>query len=66
MNPTHPLVERANELAADNPADGRVETWITLLYDLASLAEGAVPDPAATVARIQAELETVARAERGS
>ena len=66
LNPTHPLVERANELAADNPADGRVETWITLLYDLASLAEGAVPDPAATVARIQAELETVARAERGS
>ena len=64
LNPEHALVHRANELASADPADRRLETWISLLYDLASLAEGSVPDPAATVQRLQAELETVANAER--
>jgi molecular chaperone HtpG len=64
LNPTHPLVERANELAKDSPGDPRLETWVSLLHDLASLAEGSIPDPAGTVQRLQTALEAVAEAER--
>ncbi|MGB1699158.1 MAG: molecular chaperone HtpG [Nannocystaceae bacterium] len=64
LNPTHPLVERANELAKESPGDPRLETWVALLHDLASLAEGSIPDPSATVQRLQTALETVAEAER--
>jgi molecular chaperone HtpG len=64
LNPTHPLVERANELAQESPGDPRLETWVSLLHDLASLAEGSIPDPAGTVQRLQNALEAVAKAER--
>jgi molecular chaperone HtpG len=57
LNPTHKFVKAAAALAAENPDAEDLATWIELLHDQAHLAEGEVPDPAATVKRIQSMLD---------
>ncbi len=59
LNPDHPVIKRANDLALAGDSD-RLAGWIEVLLDLASLAEGMVPDPAGTVQRVQALLAEVA------
>jgi molecular chaperone HtpG len=58
LNPEHPFVQAVSKIAAENPADERVGTWVELLYDQAALAEGVVADPAGMVKRIQAVLNS--------
>jgi len=58
LNPEHPFVQAVSKIAADNPTDDRVGTWIELLYDQAALAEGVVADPAGMVKRIQSVLNS--------
>lgn len=60
LNPDHPVIQRANELAQAGDTE-RLPRWIEVLLDLASLSEGLVPDPAGTVERVQALLVEVAR-----
>lgn len=60
LNPEHAIVKATNELVKSSPEDARVGQWIELLHDLAALAEGSVPDPAATAKRVQAVLTEVA------
>jgi len=61
VNPTHPFVQSLNNLASKSPDDPRVGTWIELLYDQASLAEGQVIDPAGMTRRLQSLLSEVAK-----
>lgn len=58
LNPDHPFVQAVSKIAAENPGDERVGTWVELLYDQAALAEGVVADPAGMVKRIQAVLNS--------
>ncbi len=58
LNPDHPFVQAVSKIAAENPADERVGTWVELLYDQAALAEGVVADPAGMVKRIQSVLNS--------
>jgi molecular chaperone HtpG len=58
LNPDHPFVQAVSKIAAENPTDERVGTWVELLYDQAALAEGVVADPAGMVKRIQAVLNS--------
>lgn len=60
LNPGHAFVKAAEGLAANEPKSERLTAWVELLLDQANLAEGTVPDPAATVRRIQAVLDEVA------
>jgi molecular chaperone HtpG len=57
LNPDHPFVQAVNKLSSDSPDDPRVGTYVELLYDQASLAEGVVSDPAGMVKRIQSVLD---------
>jgi molecular chaperone HtpG len=61
LNRDNPIVAAAAELARTRADDPELTRWIELLHDLASLAEGTVPDPAATVGRLQEVLARVAR-----
>ena len=61
LNPEHPFVQAVSKIAAENPADERVGTWIELLYDQAALAEGVVADPAGMVKRIQSVLNSAVK-----
>ncbi|MEZ4383254.1 MAG: molecular chaperone HtpG [Nannocystaceae bacterium] len=61
INPSHPFVTSLNSIATQNPDDPRVGTWIELLYDQASLAEGQVTDPAGMTRRLQSLLTEVAK-----
>ena len=60
LNPEHRFVVAAEALAESGADDGKLAAWVELLLDQAHLAEGAVPDPAGVVQRIQAVLDTVA------
>jgi molecular chaperone HtpG len=60
LNPKHPFVQALERVAKEQPQDPRVAQWTELLLDQAHLAEGAVPDPAAMVARMQRVLDQVA------
>ena len=62
LNPEHPFVKALDVLAREKATDPRLTTWIELLLDQAHLAEGRVPDPAATVRRIQTVLDAAAKA----
>lgn len=57
LNPDHVFVKKTCALVVDKPDDPHISTWIELLLDLASLAEGQVPDPAGTVKRVQSVLD---------
>ena len=57
VNPAHPFVRATAQLASTAPDDERLPVYVELLYDQANLAEGAVPDPAGTVKRIQSVLD---------
>lgn len=57
VNPRHPFVAAAQQLAASDPESPKLVQWIELLHDQAHLAEGHVPDPAGVVKRIQAILD---------
>jgi molecular chaperone HtpG len=57
LNPQHPFVRAAQRLVAEGSDAERLRQYIELLHDQAHLAEGSVPDPAATVRRIQALLD---------
>jgi molecular chaperone HtpG len=59
INPTHTFVKAAAALADTQPDADDLGTWIELLHDQAHLAEGEVPDPAATVKRIQSMLDRI-------
>jgi molecular chaperone HtpG len=59
LNPTHTFVKAAAALADTQPDAEDLGTWIELLHDQAHLAEGEVPDPAATVKRIQSMLDRI-------
>jgi len=61
VNPKHPFVQSLNRIASASPDDPRVGTWIELLYDQASLAEGQVIDPAGMTRRLQSLLSEVAK-----
>jgi len=61
VNPTHPFVQSLHRIADSSPEDPRVGTWIELLYDQASLAEGQVIDPAGMTRRLQSLLSEVAK-----
>ncbi len=61
VNPTHPFVQSLHRIAEASPEDPRVGTWIELLYDQASLAEGQVIDPAGMTRRLQSLLSEVAK-----
>lgn len=59
LNPGHPFVKATVALAETAPDDPQLTTYVELLFDQASLAEGTVPDPAGTVKRIQSVLDTL-------
>ncbi len=63
LNAQHKFVRATNVLATNTPDDPRLATWIEILLDLASLAEGSVADPAGTIRRFQTVLDTVVDAE---
>ena len=56
INPEHPFVQAVDKLARDAPLDERLGTYVELLYDQASLAEGQVPDPAGLLKRFNSVL----------
>ncbi|TPV95677.1 MAG: molecular chaperone HtpG [Myxococcales bacterium FL481] len=60
LNPDHPFVRKANDLAQSEAASDRLTTWVHVLHDLAAMAEGQVPDPAGSVKRIQSVLNEAA------
>ena len=60
LNPDHPFVKAASKLSEANKDDPRLPDWIEILHDLASLAEGEVPDPAGAAKRFQKVLNQVA------
>lgn len=57
LNPRHPFVAAAQQMATSDPNSPTLAQWIELLHDQAHLAEGQVPDPAGVVKRIQAILD---------
>ena len=56
LNPDHPFVQAVDRLAREAPGDERLGTYVELLYDQASLAEGQVPDPAGLLRRFNSVL----------
>jgi HSP90 family molecular chaperone len=54
LNPSHPIMVRLNQLAAD---DGRNAMIIEQIYEDALLIEGLHPDPASMIERIQELME---------
>lgn len=56
LNPDHPFVQAVDKLAREAPGDERLGTYVELLYDQASLAEGQVPDPAGMLKRFNSVL----------
>ncbi len=56
----HKFVQAAAALVREGSDAAKADTWIQLLHDQAHLAEGEVPDPKGTVARIQAVLDALA------
>ena len=56
LNPDHPFVQTVDKLAREAPTDERLGTYVELLYDQASLAEGQVPDPAGLLKRFNSVL----------
>jgi molecular chaperone HtpG len=59
LNPTHPIVQNLNRLAAAEPQGEQLKLWSELLFDQAQLAEGVVKDPVELVKRIQQLLTQV-------
>jgi molecular chaperone HtpG len=60
INGGHRFVRAALRRATENADDPKTGAWIEMLFDLAALSEGTVPDPAGVVRRIQAVLDEVA------
>lgn len=56
LNPDHPFVQAVDRLAREAPGDERLGTYVELLYDQASLAEGQVPDPGGMLKRLNSVL----------
>lgn len=60
LNPEHPVVQKIQQIAEQDAADPRIETYGHLLLDEATIAEGSkIKDPAAFAARIN---ELIAKA----
>jgi molecular chaperone HtpG len=53
INPEHAITKKLAALVAADASSPDVTRWTELVFDLAALADGTVPDPAATVARLQ-------------
>jgi molecular chaperone HtpG len=67
LNPSHPIIQNLNVMAATEPQGERVRLWSELLFDQAQLAEGVVRDPVELVKRMQqllAEATTAALEKR--
>ncbi len=56
LNPSHPVVAKLEALRAANADDDAFREWSHLLYDQAMLAEGALPNDPARLARAVAKL----------
>jgi molecular chaperone HtpG len=53
INPDHPAVQALNALVEKDSSDGRIDTYVGLLYDQALIAEGSrVKDPAMFAKRV--------------
>jgi len=53
INPTHPLIQRLNDVVEKEPDSDRARDWIETLYDQALLTEGSpIEDPARFARRI--------------
>lgn len=65
LNGGHRFVRAALQRTAATPDDPKTASWIELLFDLAAISEGLVPDPAGVVRRIQSVLDEVAGVDDG-
>ncbi len=57
INPTHPVIENLRRLLESGASEERLDEWIELLYDQATIAEGSpLEDPARFTRRVTALL----------